>query len=308
MPRRAGDRGAVEAGCLPNLLPGGRPVGDPAARVDTAAAWGTPSALPTEPGRDTDEMLLGAGDAELGALIVAGVDPSDLLDPGAALEGLEKVGFVISIETRASAVTERADVVLPDLADRGADRAPSSNWEGRQRGFDAVFAKPSSMSDLRVLAALADGLGRPLDLRTAAQARAELARARRLVRPPRRRPGDRRRRPGAARRRPGACWPAGGCISTTAPRWPNAPYLLDTARPPVAVLSPGRPPRRGVVDGHVTVSNDHGSITLPVELAAEMVPGVVWLPTRPRGHDVAEHLAAAAGDPGHDRRDGGVGR
>jgi hypothetical protein len=28
-----------------------------------------------------------------------------------------------------------------------------------------------------------------------------------------------------------------------------------------------------------------------------MVPGVVWLPTRPRGHGVAEHLASAAGDP-----------
>ena len=31
VPRRAGDRGAVEAGCLPNLLPGGRPVTDTAA-------------------------------------------------------------------------------------------------------------------------------------------------------------------------------------------------------------------------------------------------------------------------------------
>ena len=40
MPRRAGDRGAIEAGCLPNLLPGGRPVADAAARVDTQTTWG----------------------------------------------------------------------------------------------------------------------------------------------------------------------------------------------------------------------------------------------------------------------------
>ena len=33
IPRRAGDRGAIEAGCLPNLLPGGRPVADTAARI-----------------------------------------------------------------------------------------------------------------------------------------------------------------------------------------------------------------------------------------------------------------------------------
>ena len=76
----------------------------------------------------------------------------------------------------------------------------------------------------------------------------------------------------------------------------DAPYLLDTARPPVAVLSPQTAAAAGV-DGHVTVSNDHGSITLPVQLAEEMVPGVVWLPARPRGHDVATHLAAASGDP-----------
>ena len=55
VPRRAGDRGAVEAGCLPNLLPGGRPVADAAARVDTATTWGLDS-LPETPGRDADEI------------------------------------------------------------------------------------------------------------------------------------------------------------------------------------------------------------------------------------------------------------
>jgi NADH-quinone oxidoreductase subunit G len=294
VPRRAGDRGAVEAGCLPNLLPGGRPVDDPAARVDTAAAWGIPTALATERGRDTDEMLLGAGDDELGALIVAGVDPSDLLDPGAALEGLEKVGFVISIEARASAVTERADVVLPISL---IEERPGTfvNWEGRHRGFDAVFAKPSSMSDLRVLAALADGLGAPLGLRTAAQARAELQELGEWS-------GSRAAAPAIGAGAPAL--PAENEVVLASWRMhldhssavANEPYLLDTARPPVAVLSPATAAAAGI-DGHVTVSNDHGSITLPVHLAEEMVPGVVWLPARPRGHDVATHLAAAAGDP-----------
>src|SRR5690606_29958282 len=34
VPRRAGERGAIEAGALPNLLPGGRPVGDAHARAE----------------------------------------------------------------------------------------------------------------------------------------------------------------------------------------------------------------------------------------------------------------------------------
>ncbi|MDP2623145.1 MAG: NADH-quinone oxidoreductase subunit G, partial [Actinomycetota bacterium] len=56
VPRRAGDRGAIEAGCLPTLLPGGRPVADPAARVDVAAAWGV-DALPETEGRDSDGIV-----------------------------------------------------------------------------------------------------------------------------------------------------------------------------------------------------------------------------------------------------------
>ncbi len=41
IPRRAGERGAAEAGALPNVLPGGRPVDDTSAREQTAQAWNT---------------------------------------------------------------------------------------------------------------------------------------------------------------------------------------------------------------------------------------------------------------------------
>ncbi|HZA73772.1 MAG TPA: NADH-quinone oxidoreductase subunit G, partial [Propionibacteriaceae bacterium] len=109
VPRRAGERGAVEAGCLPNLLPGGRPLADPAARVDLAAAWGIES-LPSLEGRDADEMLISASDDQLAALVVAGIDAGDFRDPQGVLDGLEEVDFVVSLETRASLVTERADV------------------------------------------------------------------------------------------------------------------------------------------------------------------------------------------------------
>ena len=48
------------------------------------------------------------------------------------------------------------------------------NWEGRRRSFEMVIDRSNDMSDLRVLAALADALGTDLAFRTAAQARAEL--------------------------------------------------------------------------------------------------------------------------------------
>ncbi len=65
VPRRAGDRGAIESGALPNLLPGGRPVADAGARVDAAAAWGVES-LSAKAGRDGDAIVAALLKGELG--------------------------------------------------------------------------------------------------------------------------------------------------------------------------------------------------------------------------------------------------
>jgi NADH-quinone oxidoreductase subunit G len=292
VPRRAGDRGAVDAGCLPNLLPGGRPVADPAARIDTQTTWGVAS-LPTTEGRDADEMLISAADADLHALVVAGVEPSDFLDPQAALEGLEKIGFVISIETRASQITERANVVLP--VSLMHERAGSFvTWEGRERPFDVVINQPNTMSDLRVLAALADGLDTDLGIRTTAQAKAELAElgpwAGNRVPPPDIQAGD-----------------AGIVGETTVvlATWrmaldasralDNAPFLSATRRRPVARLSPTTAQAAGISQ-RVVISNDRGSLTFDVRIEPEMMDGVIWVPRRAPGLVVSEHLAAAAGE------------
>ena len=40
VPRRAGERGALDAGALAGLLPGGRPADDVRAREEVAAVWG----------------------------------------------------------------------------------------------------------------------------------------------------------------------------------------------------------------------------------------------------------------------------
>ena len=216
VPRRAGDRGAVEAGCLPNLLPGGRPVADPAARVDTQATWGVES-VPSLEGRDADEILIAAADGELAALVVAGVDPNDFVDPQAVLEGLEAVGFVVSLETRASLVTERADVVFP--VSLMQERAGTFvNWEGRRRSFDMVIDQPNDMSDLRVLAALADGLGADLGFRTAAQARAELDELGTWEGERTEAPDYPAGEPAEPERQHRSCWPPGGWPSTRAVR------------------------------------------------------------------------------------------
>ena len=68
IPRRAGERGALEVGAIGNLLPGGRPVVDAAARVDIAALWGATS-LPTTVGRSSDEIFAAVNTGAILSLI-----------------------------------------------------------------------------------------------------------------------------------------------------------------------------------------------------------------------------------------------
>jgi NADH-quinone oxidoreductase subunit G len=292
VPRRAGDRGAVEAGCLPNLLPGGRPVADAAARVDTQTTWGVDS-LPSLEGRDADEILIAAADGELAALVVAGVDPNDFVDPQAALEGLEAANFLVSMETRASLVTERANVVLP--VSLMHERAGTFvNWEGRHRSFGIVIEQRNGLSDLRVLAALADGLGTDLGFRRAAEARAEFDELGIWE-------GDRAEAPDYPAGEPDE--PAGSTVLLATWRMAldesraldGEPYLQATARAAEARMSPNTAADAGITSVAM-ISNDRGSITLPAVLDSEMVDGVVWLPSRAPGLGVPEHLAASAGD------------
>src|SRR5690606_32467245 len=58
VPRRAGERGAIEAGALPGLLPGGRPLCDPEARRQVHQVWG--GEVPAATGRDTAGILAAA--------------------------------------------------------------------------------------------------------------------------------------------------------------------------------------------------------------------------------------------------------
>ncbi|MDQ4037362.1 MAG: NADH-quinone oxidoreductase subunit G, partial [Actinomycetota bacterium] len=55
IPRRAGERGAIEAGALPNLLPGGRRIDDADTRIELAKAWRVD--VPATPGRDLTDIL-----------------------------------------------------------------------------------------------------------------------------------------------------------------------------------------------------------------------------------------------------------
>ena len=276
VPRRAGDRAALEAGLLPGLLPGGRQVSDDAARAEVASAWGA-TELPQTPGRDLSGILAALVSGEISGVVIGGTDLDDLPDPAAARTALEAVraagGVVISLEVRNSSVTPYADVVLP-VAPPSEKAGTYLTWEGRPRSFEAVF-DTAAMSDAGVLSMLAAELQVPLTAPLGALA---------LAAAPRSRPAL------TALASPSPAAPAAGqaVLATWRQQLDNGrgqdgePHLAGTARRPVAHLSRQSAADLGLSDAEfVTVSGPRGSITYPLVVIA-MVDGVVWVPASPR--------------------------
>lgn len=259
IPRRAGERGAIEAGCLP-----------------------------TRDGLDTTGILAAAATGSLGGLVVGGVDADDIGVPGAR-EAFEKA-FVVSLEVRPSSVTEYADVILPVAPH--AERAGSfMDWEGRVRPFE-VSLETNAVPDHRVLHMLADEMGAFLGTRTVAEARRAIEA---LAAPTA--TGEPTEVPATPLPQPGegeavlATWRP---LLDKGTMQDGEPFLAGTAKAPRAAISPLTAQSLGIVEGDlVTVSTDDVRITLPVDIRA-MVDHVVWLPTNSESCDVRS-LAGRAG-------------
>jgi NADH-quinone oxidoreductase subunit G len=255
VPRRAGDRGAVEAGLLPG--PGGR---------------------------DVDGILAAAREGRLGALVVGGVSLDDLADPEGARAALETVPFVVSLEQRLSEVAAYADVVLPVAA--VAEKAGTFvTWEGRERSFGPALDS-HALSDARVLAGIAAELGGSAHASLPA-ADADLLWREQLPRQVRRTSGhdDHTGNNGSAETFALATWKLHldhGVMQR------GDADLAATARPAVARLSAAAAARLGDT---VTITGDRGAVTLPVEVA-DLADDVVWVPANSFGRGVLAELAS----------------
>ena len=299
VPRRAGDRGALETGCLPNLLPGGRPVSVADARVDAGAAWGVTS-LPDRLGRSLDEMVAAAAAGDLRGLVVAGVELRDLPDPKLAESALAAAEFVVSLEVRASDVSPHADVVLPVAA--VTEKAGSFvDWEGRVRVFGQVFHEPSRLPEVRILAGIAEEMGVRFGIRTTAQARAEMESFGAWE-------GERLPSPTVSAHEGKAAAPAGASVGDGAhyllASWKlliddgrmldGDEYLKATGRRAAALVSANTLQHLGVHHGQlVTLATDRGSVDLPVGVA-DLPDHVVWAPSAAVGLSLSRELGVAA--------------
>ena len=282
VPRRAGERGGVEAGLLPGLLPFGRALASQEARE--SLAWGE---IPAQRGLDATQMLEAAADGRVKALVVGGVDLRDFDDPAAARKALDQVDFLVSLEVRRSEVTDRADVIFP-VAPPLEKNGTFINWEGRLRPFGQAIAS-RSQTDRLVFDALASEFGVDLGLH-------DLVGLYDQVNPLMQWNGQREEFLPATASELVEVGQGEALLATHKPMLDagrlqdGATMLAGSARRPVVFASRATVAGLGIDEGEeLTLSTQRGSITLPLQFA-DLPDGVVWVPECSQGSIVHESL------------------
>ena len=282
VPRRAGERGGVEAGLLPGILPFGRPLASQEARE--SLAWGE---IPAQRGLDATQMLEAAADGRVKALVVGGVDLRDFDDPATARKALDQVDFLVSLEVRRSEVTDRADVILP-VAPPLEKNGTFINWEGRLRPFGQAIAS-RSQTDRLVFDALASEFGVDLGLH-------DLVGLYDQVNPLMQWNGQREEFVPAKASELVEIGQGEALLATHKPMLDagrlqdGASMLAGSARRPVVFASRATVAGLGIDEGEeLTLSTQRGSITLPLQFA-DLPDGVVWVPECSQGSIVHESL------------------
>ena len=236
IPRRAGDRGALDAGLLP--------LG----------------------GRATEQIIEATG-TDIRGLVIAGVDAHDI--PADLENAIGRADFVVSLETRHTAVTALADVVFP-VAVVTEKAGTFRNWEGRDRSFIATTPAPTAISDAAVLFEIAREMNADITL-SSFWASAP--------------------RPGQVTAAPAAPAIAGDSFELSTWRHlldkgtlqEGEPYLAATARPAVIRMSPATAKAAGLNHGATvtltsTVTGGEQHATALLIVTDGMADGTVWLP------------------------------
>jgi NADH-quinone oxidoreductase subunit G len=190
-------------------------------------------------------------------------------------------------------VTAYADVVLP-VASVAEKAGTFVNWEGRRRFFPVALQDSTTLSDLRVLDAIASEMGIRLGLPDDAAARDELQRLGAW--------DGSRAEPPCAEPAPSPTPVAGQAILAG---WrmlldggrlqDGESHLAGTARPPVLHLSAATAAEIGAAEGDsISVSTASGAITLPLALA-DLPDRVAWVPLNSPGSAVHRELRVTAG-------------
>jgi NADH-quinone oxidoreductase subunit G len=274
VPRRNNARGALDAGLMPGVLPGGRLLADAGPVAET---WGR---VPSEPGLDTRGMLEAAVRGELKALYLVGVDlVRDFEDPELAIAALGKVDTLVVQDLLPTDTTRLADIVLP-ASDPHERIGSFTDWEGRRQPFpQAVPPQGLAQPDWDIVRQLARVLGSDLGWEVANDVRREAAPLMAAEGDPLSRLGQLPTSTLTASEGEGLRGVVVEYLLGQGTMLLGAGPLKETARTPAVWLNETDARRLAVTSGdRVTVSSPKGSAELAAIVRADVAQGAAVIP------------------------------
>ncbi|MBI4710416.1 MAG: molybdopterin-dependent oxidoreductase, partial [Nitrospirae bacterium] len=171
---RPNEQGLIDMGCLPDMLPGGRPLGISDFRKRFETEWKT--AVPVKEGLTLMKIIEAAKEKKIKAMYIMGENPVFNLPDGARIkESLSSLDFLVVQDIFLTETAELADVVLP-AACWPEKEGTFTNLERRvQLLRKAVNASPG-MEDWRIITALSGKMGCKMAYSDAEEIMQEIAR------------------------------------------------------------------------------------------------------------------------------------
>jgi predicted molibdopterin-dependent oxidoreductase YjgC len=154
---RPNDQGLIDAGCVPEMLPGGRPIGISDFKRKYEKAWG--GSIPDQDGLTLLDMINGISNGVVKALYVMGENPLFNL-PGSheIKDALMSLELLVVQDIFLTETAEMADVVLPALG--WTERTGTyTNLERRIQIQNKAVESKSGMEDWKILSEISTKMG-----------------------------------------------------------------------------------------------------------------------------------------------------
>ncbi len=155
------DQGLIDAGCVPEMLPGGRPLDIHDFKSKFEAEWG--GRIPDEDGKTLFEIIEGARNRSIKALYIMGDNPVFNLPDGPSVkEALQSLDFLVVQDIFLSETAAMADVVLPALG--WTEKSGTyTNLERRIQLQQKAVNAMSGMEDWKIISEVSSKMGYPMD-------------------------------------------------------------------------------------------------------------------------------------------------
>ncbi|HDH04215.1 MAG TPA: NADH dehydrogenase (quinone) subunit G [Nitrospirae bacterium] len=151
------EQGLIDAGCVPDMLPGARPLNIHDFKTKFETAWG--GAIPDKNGMTLLEIIEGAKNRDIKALYIMGENPVFNLPDGPFVkEALGSLDFLVVQDIFTTETAEFADVVLPALG--WSEKAGTyTNLERRIQLQKKAVNALSGMEDWKIITEVSCKMG-----------------------------------------------------------------------------------------------------------------------------------------------------